>query len=277
MSAPYFAELHLLFSALFGSRPPVLVDVRRRELVEQSGQLLPASRFHDHGDGPILAGSLERDRPVVVACAHGHNRSQRVAARLRAEGFTVSVLRGGYDAWVETGLPTIRRQAGPVTLGAGPTTWITRRRPKIDRIACPWLIRRFLDPQARFLFVEPDQVLAVATDEGAIAFDLPGAPFEHEGEACTFDALLAAFGLDQDPHLQSLALIVRGADTDRLDLAPQSAGLMAVSLGLSARCGDDDHVLLGQGFLIYDALYAWLREAREERHHWARPADGRAA
>jgi rhodanese-related sulfurtransferase len=105
MSAPYFLEPQLLFSALLGSRPPVLVDVRRRELVEQSGRLLPASRCHDHEDGPILAGTLERDRPVVVACAHGRNRSQRVAAHLRAEGFTVSVLRGGYDAWVEADFP----------------------------------------------------------------------------------------------------------------------------------------------------------------------------
>jgi rhodanese-related sulfurtransferase len=277
MSAPYSVEATVLFSALLSSQPPVLIDVRRRELVEASGRLLPASRLHDHGDGADLAHSLDRSRPVVVSCAHGHNRSQRVVAHLRAEGFAASILQGGYDAWIAANLPTINRQIGSWMLGAGTSTWITRRRPKIDRIACPWLIARFVDPQARFLFVDPDQVLAVAADEGAIPFDLPGAPFEHRDENCTFDTLISAFGLDTDPALLSLATINRGADTDRLDLTPQSAGLLAVSLGLSARCGDDDHALLRQGFCVYDALYTWLRDAREERHHWARSTTGQAA
>lgn len=270
MSAPFFTEPLSLFSALLGPQPPLLLDVRRRELVDESGRLLPGCRLADAGDGPALAVSLDRDRPVVVACAHGHNRSQGLAAYLREEGLAASSVAGGYDAWIAAGLPTVKRTVAGVALGDRPTTWITRRRPKIDRVACPWLVSRFLDSRARFLFVEPDQVLAVAQDADAIAYDLPGAVFEHDGELCTFDILIAAFGLDDEPHLRSLALIVRGADTDRLDLTPQSAGLLAISLGLSARFGDDDHAVLRHGFAVYDGLYAWLREAREERHNWPR-------
>jgi rhodanese-related sulfurtransferase len=270
MSAPFAIEAPALFAALVSPEPPVLVDVRRRDLVLESGRLLPAARVMDQGDGPTLASSLDPARPVVVACAQGHNRSQRVAAHLREAGFRASILAGGYDAWEGMGLPLVDRTASGFVLGDAPTTWVTRRRPKIDRVACPWLVARFLDPRARFLFVEPDQVLAVAEGEGAIAYDLPGAPFEHDGELCTFDTLLRAFGLDRDPHLTALARIVRGADTDRLDLAPQCAGLLAVALGLSARFGDDDHAVLRHGFVVYDALLAWLREARDERHHWPR-------
>jgi rhodanese-related sulfurtransferase len=270
MSAPFSIEAPTLFAALTSPEPPVLIDVRRRDLVLDSGRILPAARVMDHGDGPALAAGLDRARPVVVACAHGHNRSQRVAAHLREAGFRASTLAGGYDAWIEAGLPLVNRAASGFALGDAPTVWITRRRPKIDRVACPWLIARLLDPRARFLFVEPDQVLAVAEAEGAIAYDLPGAPFEHDGELCTFDTLLRAFRLAGDPHLAALARIVRGADTDRLDLAPQCAGLLAVALGLSARFGDDDHAVLRHGFVVYDALHAWLREARDERHHWPR-------
>lgn len=277
MSAPFFIEPASLFASLNSPSSPVLLDVRRRALVEESGCLIPTSRLADHGDGPALASRLDRARAVVVSCAHGHSRSQRVVAHLRSEGFAASVVVGGYDGWVAAGLPTVRRVAGPVTLGEQATRWVTRRRPKVDRIACPWLVSRFLDPEARFLFVEPDQVLAVAADEGAIAYDLPGAPFEHDGELCTFDTLLRAFGLDRDPHLRTLARIVRGADTDRLDLAPEAAGLLALSLGVSARYGDDDHAVLQAGFGLYDALFTWAREAKGERHHWPRAAAGVAS
>jgi rhodanese-related sulfurtransferase len=273
MSAPYFIEPRDLFQALFGPEPPVLIDVRRRERVEESNCLLPGSRLADPEEAESLPGRLDRTRPVVAACAHGQDRSQRLAAQLRSAGFAASSLAGGYEAWREAGLPTVVRTASGVALGDGPTTWITRRRPKIDRVACPWLIARFLDPEARFLFVEPDQVLAVAAEERAVAYDLPGATFEHDGEFCTFDTLLTAFGLAAIAELRALALIVRGADTDRLDLTPQSAGLLAVSLGLSARFGDDDHAVLRHGFSVYDALYTWLRAARDERHSWPRPSD----
>jgi hypothetical protein len=147
-----------------------------------------------------------------------------------------------------------------------PSRWITRERPKIDRIACPWLVLRFIDPQAQFLYVPTPQVLAEAERLDAIAYDIPGAPIWHEGELCSFDAVLAAFGLRQ-PALATLARIVRGADTDRLDLAPQSAGLLAFSLGLS-RMHADDHAMLVAALPLYDALYAWCQGAQGENHGW---------
>jgi hypothetical protein len=144
--------------------------------------------------------------------------------------------------------------------------WITRARPKIDRIACPWLIARFIDEAPEFLFVPADRVFAVAAETGAVPYDIPGAELSHEGERCSFDTFLKKYRLD-DPALRDLAVIVRGADTGRLDLAPEAAGLLAVSLGLSALYADD-HEMLRHGLIIYDALYAWARQARGESHGW---------
>lgn len=145
--------------------------------------------------------------------------------------------------------------------------WITRERPKIDRVACPWLITRFIDREAEFLFVPPDDVLRLAKDLDAIPYDIDGAVLSHRGDLCSFDAFLDDYDL-ADPTLRDLALIVRGADTDRLDLAPQAAGLLAVSLGLSRLCLDDDHRMLAHAFVVYDALYEWLRHGRGETHGW---------
>ena len=139
---------------------------------------------------------------------------------------------------------------------------------EIDRIACPALIRRFLDPQARVLYVDPKEVVNVAREAGAVPFDIKDIELSHDGGRCTFDTMLKLFGLEGEPSLARLALIVRGADTARPDLAPEAAGLHAVSLGLSALAGDDDHGLLERGFMVYDALFAWLRFAAEERHNW---------
>jgi hypothetical protein len=147
-----------------------------------------------------------------------------------------------------------------------PTRWITREKPKIDRIACPWLVSRFIDPAAEFLFVPADQVLAEAEARDAIPFDVPGVDFSHDGELCSFDAFIVQFGL-KDPALDRLALIVRGADTGRPDLAPECAGLLAVSLGISASA-ESDADALALGFPVYDALYAWARDAGGETHGW---------
>jgi hypothetical protein len=144
--------------------------------------------------------------------------------------------------------------------------WVTRERPKIDRVACPWLIERFIDSEAEFLFVPPDDVAHVAQESGAIPFDVEGVELSHDGMRCSFDAFIDKYQL-QDPSLKQLARIVRGADTDRLDTEPQCAGLLAISLGLS-RLYQDDLEQLKHGFVIYDALYTWLREARSERHAW---------
>jgi len=144
--------------------------------------------------------------------------------------------------------------------------WITRARPKIDRIACPWLITRFIDPDAEFVFAPPAEVKRLAAELGATPFDVEGVELSHDGPLCSFDALLAKYRLE-DPALAELAVIVRGADTARLDLAPQAAGLLAISLGLSHNF-QDDHEQLRHGFVIYDALYAWSRHVRGETHTW---------
>jgi hypothetical protein len=135
--------------------------------------------------------------------------------------------------------------------------WVTRARPKVDRIACPWLIKRFVDREAEFLFVPADQVLAVAEREGAIPFDVPGVELGHHGPECSFDAILKKYGLT-DPALQRLALIVRGADTEAIDLTPESPGLKAIAQGFSL-IFDDDHAQLERELPVYDALYAWCR------------------
>jgi hypothetical protein len=145
--------------------------------------------------------------------------------------------------------------------------WITRERPKIDRVACPWLISRFIDREAEFIFVPPPEVVERSAALDAIPFDVDGVTLSHRGDGCSFDAFLDDYGLT-DASLHDLASIVRGADTDRLDLAPQCAGLLAVSLGLSRLCIDDDHRMLAHGFVVYDAIYEWLRYARHERHGW---------
>ncbi len=144
--------------------------------------------------------------------------------------------------------------------------WITRERPKIDRVACPWLIARFIDDAPEFLFVPPAEVLGRAARCGATPYDVEGVELSHEGPLCSFDAFVRKYAI-ADPAIGELAVIVRAADTDRLDLVPQAAGLLAISLGLS-QCFSDDHEQLRHGFVIYDALYAWLTKARGERHTW---------
>jgi hypothetical protein len=149
--------------------------------------------------------------------------------------------------------------------------WVTRERPKIDRIACPWLIERFIDQAPEFLYVPAGDVIRVAHETGATPYDVPAVELTHVGEMCSFDAFLAKYQLS-DPVLQQLALIVRGADTARLDLSPQSPGLYALSLGLS-RMFSDDHEMLRHGMVMYDALYAWCRDGQGETHNWP-PAPG---
>ena len=144
--------------------------------------------------------------------------------------------------------------------------WVTRERPKIDRIACPWLISRFIDPDAEFLYVPAGEVMAQADEQGAIPYDIPDVELSHVGELCSFDAFIKKYAID-DPALQRLAVIVRGADTHRLDIAPQAAGLVAISLGLSQNFRDD-HEMLTQGMILYDALFAWCRSCQDETHLW---------
>lgn len=247
---------------------PQIVDVRRREIYDSATGVLPASLWRDPATTEEWIASIDRTRPVVVACMAGHELSQMAAARLRERSYDARILAGGYAGWSDAGLPLIDKRALMRFASKRPSLWVTRRRPKIDRIACPWLIRRFLDAQARILFVDPPEVPAVARETGGVPFDIEGVELSHEGARCTFDTMLKIFGLENEPALAKLALIVRGADTAHPELAPEAAGLHAVSLGLSALAGDDDHGLLHRGFTVYDALYAWLRFASEERHNW---------
>ncbi len=246
---------------------PVIIDVRRPESIISSNGLLPGSIVRDPHDADTWTFA-DDTKLIVVACQHGHERSQMAVAHLRARGLNTRMLEGGYEAWRDAGLPLIDRSAMLRIVPTIPSLWVTRRRPKIDRVACPWLIRRFIDPQARFLFVDPPEVVAVARETGAIPFDIEGVEISHEGERCSFDTMLKLFGLESEPSLARLALIVRGADTARPDLAAEAAGLHAVSIGLSALSGDDDHGLLQRGFVVYDALFTWLRYAANERHNW---------
>jgi len=250
-----------LYSRLGGELAPIIVDVRRSPAFEADDTVIVGAlrRLPAEVDG--WRRELPEGRSVVVYCAHGQEVSQNAATTLRAAGTDACFLERGITGWAELGLPCRRK------LAAGSDGWVTRERPKIDRIACPWLIRRFIDPEARFLFVPTDRVFAVAAETGATAYDIPGAePFSHDGELCSFDAFLKGYGIE-DPPLDALALIVRGADTARLELTPQSPGLLAVSLGLSAIYADD-HAMLEHGMTVYDALYAWCRDCRDQGHDW---------
>ncbi len=244
---------------------PVLLDVRIDEDFAADPYLLPAAFRHPHTSVDALARRLQSSR-VVVYCQKGLKISEGVAAILRTCGVAAEVLKGGQFAWRDAGLPMIPHQALPPLNESGQTVWVTRLRPKVDRIACPWLIRRFVDPNARFLFVSAPTVTAVAEKFNATPFDIEDVFWSHRGDQCTFDTMLSEFGLGTDA-LQRLATIIRGADTDRNSLAPESAGLLAASLGLS-RMHTDDLAQLDAGMALYDAFYRWARDAVDEKHSW---------
>ena len=268
MSASFSISSSELWNRIGAGDAPRIIDARRRDVYETAPGILPGSTWHDPQTSAEWIPAVDASRPIVVACKAGHELSQMIAAQLRAQGVEASVLTDGYAAWTAAGLPMVTKPALDRFAPRRPSLWVTRRRPKIDRIACPWLIRRFIDPDARILFVEPPDVPAVARETGAIPFDIDGVEISHEGERCSFDTMLRLFGLESEPALARLALIVRGADTARHDLAPEASGLHAISLGLSALAGDDDHGLLERGFVVYDGLFAYLRFASQERHNW---------
>ena len=245
---------------------PVILDVILNEDFALAPRLIPTASRQNHLTIAEQAPSL-KGKKVVVVCQKGFKISQGSAAILRDHGVKAETLEGGNMGWQEAGLPTIPHAKIPEKNEEGRTVWVTRQRPKIDRIACPWLIRRFIDPMAQFLFVDASQVQNVAKNFGAIPFDIEDVPFSHKGELCTFDTLLETFELSI-PALKHLAQIVRGADTGRTDLAPESAGLLAASLGLS-RMFRDDLEQLEAGLTLYDAFYRWARDATSETHTWS--------
>jgi rhodanese-related sulfurtransferase len=249
------------------ARAPLLVDVRRAPAFQADARMIAGALRR--APETLDAATLPRDTPVVVYCVHGHEVSQNAARTLGAR-----YLAGGFTAWLEAGGPTVSALAEIGFPGTAPTRWVTRERPKIDRIACPWLIRRFVDPTARFDYVPTERVRGHAAETGAIPYDVPDVTFTHDGPACSFDAFIKLFGL-KDAALDRLAVIVRGADTSHHELAPQCAGLLAESLGLSANF-PDDHEMLEHGMVMYDAYYAWCRSLTGATHDW-NPAAYRAA
>jgi len=245
-----------LRQSLRSDRPPLVIDVRRNERFLESGHLIDGALHRDPAKVADWKKTLPAGAQVVVYCVHGHEVSQGVAKALGAR-----YLEGGIEAWRAAGGSIEEKPRGAAT------RWVTRERPKIDRIACPWLVRRFVDPQAEFLYVPPKDVKRIGAERQAVPYDIPDVHFSHDGERCSFDAFLRHYRLESDPALRELAVIVRGADTHRLELAPQAAGLAAISLGLS-RNFPDDLAMLEHGMVMYDALYAWCRSDKEEIHTW---------
>jgi rhodanese-related sulfurtransferase len=234
---------------------PMFVDVRRRAAFDADPFVIPGSIRRDPEAVSDWLPDLEPWRAVVVYCVHGHNVSQDTAAFLRQAGLPACHLDGGLEAW--------RAHGGAVATYMAPTRWVTRARPKIDRIACPWLVRRFIDASAEFFYVPNAEVRAFAAANAATPYDVPDVTYTHSGAQCSFDAFIRIHALT-DPALSDLATIVRAADTGALGLAPQAPGLLAVSHGLSATFADD-HLMLRWGMLVYDALYASCRQARTAR------------
>jgi rhodanese-related sulfurtransferase len=242
-----------LESLLGTAAAPVLVDLR--PAAETVDRIIPGAIRRSPADVESWWCALPPARPVVVLDLSGGINSRATVAALVRHGLQARHLGGGFAAWRERQLPTRRIVAGKED------KWVTRERPKIDRIACPWLIRRFINPDAAFIYVPKSRVLAVAAETGATPYDIDGVEFTHVGEHCSFDAILRIFDIHIAP-LDHLARIVRGADTARQDLAAQCDGLVAVSLGLSAIFADD-HTMLEHGMIMYDALYAWCRSQPE--------------
>jgi rhodanese-related sulfurtransferase len=250
-----------LRSRLDSPAPPIVIDVRKPQTFHAAPDMISGALRRDPAAVGQWARSLPPASTAVVYCVHGHEVSQNAARALRDVGIPAQFLEGGIEeGW--------RASSGPVDRKAAnaSTRWVTRERPKIDRIACPWLISRFVDREAEFLYVPAKQVRDIARERDAVPYDVADVHFTHDGELCSFDAFIKHYRL-RDPALERLALIVRGADTAKLDLAPQAPGLAAVSLGLS-RIFPDDLAMLDYGMVLYDAFYAWCKDGQEEVHTW---------
>jgi len=271
MAAPDTINVAQLSRLVGTPEAPVIVDVRIDTDYSSDPRKLPASVRRNYRTVASWAQDYA-GRPVVVVCQRGKKLSQGVAAWLRHAGARAENLEGGFEAWLKSGGLLVRPDHVPDRDQQGRTVWVTRARPKIDRIACPWLIRRFIDPSAVFLFVAPPEVADAADRFQATPFDIEGIFWSHRGELCTFDVMIEEFGLHCEA-LDRLAVIVRAADTARLDLAPQAAGLLAASLGLS-RMHRSDLAQLEASLALYDAFYRWARDAVSEGHDWPTPTIG---
>lgn len=255
---------------------PRILDVRPREVFRAASGWIAGAR-HCPPDAAPAYGNPCLANGLVIYCADG-DQSRHMATTLFASIRNVSVLEGGIAAVgispkaTRSGVPapalaTVRKRSDLGVDGERVSSWITREHPKIDRVACPWLIRRFIDPRAEFHYVPASEVFRAAVDLGAVPYDLPGAPVTHEWERCSFDSLLGAFDL-HSPALDRMAIVVRAADTNRPRLAPEATGLLALSQGLSRLHKQDDHAMLAAAMPMYDALYAWACERDAKPHTW---------
>lgn len=265
MSIPNAISVCQLYHLVGTPKCPTIVDVRIPEDFEDDPRLIPGAIKRDFDNINRITEEFA-NQTVIIYCQKGLKISQGTAALLRLHGVAALFLKGGQFAWRDAKLPLVTASNVPRSTNENTTLWVTRHQPKIDRIACPWLIKRFVDPLAKILFVEPSQVMNVADRFKATPFDVEDVQFSHRGDQCSFDTMLEEFDLVSEP-LQTLAHIVRGADTSRHDLAPEAAGLLAVSVGLS-HLYDDDLEQLEAGLLIYDAYYRWARDAKGEDHSW---------
>lgn len=254
---------YAVYSRLGLPNTPWLIDVRPRDVVAHA-RIIPGARSVDEACVAQWSARAPSTQPVVVCCETGGERSRGCAQTLAKLGVRADVLEGGLAAWQAAGYATI--QARPDLRAPGASLWVTRERPKIDRLACPWLVRRFIDPDAQFFYTAAHRVRSQAEALDAQPFDIADVTFSHRGPKCSFDAFLAEFDL-RDPVLDEVARIVRAADTAELSQSPQAHGLLAISLGLSANV-TDDVLLLEQAMPLYDALYAWCKTARRETHSW---------
>jgi rhodanese-related sulfurtransferase len=265
MAAPNTISIDKLVRLVGTPKCPLLVDVRPQDEFEADPHLIP-SAVHCASNNLEDRAKAYGGQSAIVICQGGLSLSQGAAALLRHRGVPAEALEGGLEAWRKERLPLVPFAKLPPVDAQGRTVWVTRARPKIDRIACPWLIRRFVDPHAVFLYVAPSDVVAVAERFGGVPFDIENVFWSHRGETCTFDTMVEEFGLGTPPLLH-LATMVQGADTARPELSPEAPGLLAVSLGLS-RMYADDLEQLEAGMLLYDALYRWCRDATDETHNW---------
>src|SRR5438552_7327224 len=265
MSAPTTISSDKLVRLIGTAKTPVLIDVRTEEDFAADQRLIPGAVRRDHQQAADWGKEFSGCSAIVV-CLRGQKLAQGTAAWLRHLDVPAESLEGGIEGWKAAKLPLVPASKLPARDAKGRTVWVTRARPKIDRIACPWLIRRFIDPNAVFLFVAPSEVVAVGERFNAAPFDIENVFWSHRGENCTFDVMIEEFGLATPPLLR-LATMVRAADTGRLDLSPEAPGLLAASLGLS-RMYDDDREQLEAGMLLYDAFYRWCRDATRETHNW---------
>jgi rhodanese-related sulfurtransferase len=265
LAAPNEITIQQLLRLIGTPNCPQIVDISIDPDFADDPHQIPGTFRHLHGDLPGLVTRLN-GQPSIIICQKGIKLSQGMAAQLRSAGLRSEYLSGGNYGWRNrTQAPRILSAILP-PMDQGHSIWVTRYQPKIDRIACPWLIRRFVDKDARFLFVSPAEVIGVSERYNAIPFNIEDTFWCYPGDTCTFDTMLDEFGL-RPPALDRLSTVVRAADTDNHDLAPEAAGLLALSVGLSRQYRDDLEPLKA-GMHLYDALYRWARDGTEERHAW---------